>query len=244
MNDGCGRKRNRLLVLTGLTAILIAATGVASAYVIGHHTQNLLAWRPAGIPASVPLDRINLMALSPVPARAAPGFTLTDQNGRVLPLSAFRGKVIVLEFMDPHCTDICPIVSAEFTDAYHDLRKLAAKVVFAAVNVNQYHTAVADVAAFSRDHQLTSIPDWHFFTGPVASLRTVWRDYNVAVQAPGPDADIIHSSVVYFIDPAGRERYLASPEADHTKSGASYLPAGQVAAWGQGIAQIAGLLAG
>jgi hypothetical protein len=172
MNDGRGRKRNRLLVLAGLTAILIAATGVASAYVIGRHTQNLLAWRPAGIPASVPLDRINLMAL------------------------------------------------------------------------NHYHTAVADVAAFSRDHQLTSIPDWHFFTGPVASLRTVWRDYNVAVQAPGPDADIIHSSVVYFIDPAGRERYLASPEADHTKSGASYLPAGQVAAWGQGIAQIAGLLAG
>jgi hypothetical protein len=33
------------------------------------------------------------MELSPVPARAAPGFTLTDQDGRVRPLSAFRGKV-------------------------------------------------------------------------------------------------------------------------------------------------------
>ena len=59
------------------------------------------------------------MELSPVPARAAPGFTLTDQDGHVLPLSALRGKVVVLEFMDPHCTDICPIVSAEFTEAYH-----------------------------------------------------------------------------------------------------------------------------
>jgi hypothetical protein len=110
--------------------------------------------------------------------------------------------------------------------------------------VNQYHTAVADVAVFSREHQLISIPDWHFLTGPVAGLRTMWRDYNVAVQAPGPDADVIHSSVVYFIDPKGRERYLASPEADHTKSGASYLPVSKIAAWGQGIAQIAGLLAG
>ena len=44
------------------------------------------------------------MALSPVPARAAPGFTLTDQDGHVLPLSALRGRVVVLEFMDPHCT--------------------------------------------------------------------------------------------------------------------------------------------
>jgi protein SCO1/2 len=90
------------------------------------------------------------MELSPVPARPAPGFTLTDQDGRVRPLSAFRGKVVVLEFMDPHCTDICPIVSAEFTDAYRDLGRQAGQVVFAAVNVNQYHHAVADVAAYSR----------------------------------------------------------------------------------------------
>jgi protein SCO1 len=155
-----------------------------------------------------------------------------------------RGKVVVLEFMDPHCTDICPIVSAEFTDAYHDLGRLAGQVVFAAVNVNQYHHAIADVAAYSREHQLTSIPSWHFLTGPVPRLRDVWNAYDVAVQAPGPDADIVHSSLVYFIDRVGRERYLASPQADHTASGSSYLPAGQLAAWGQGIAQVARTLAG
>ena len=94
--------------------------------------------------------------------------------------------------MDPHCTDICPIVSAEFNDAYRDLGRLAGQVVFAAVNVNQYHHAVADVAAYSRAHQLTSIPSWHFLTGPVPRLRAVWTAYNVAVQAPGPDADIVH----------------------------------------------------
>ena len=241
MNSDHG-KRNRRLAAAGLTAVLVAATAAASAYAVGRRHRNPAALRPSGIPASVPLSRVNLMGLSPLPARPAPGFTLTDQDGRVLPLSAFRGKVVVLEFMDPHCTDICPIVSDEFTSAYRDLGKLAGKVVFAAVNVNQYHTAVTDVAAFSREHQLTTIPDWHFLTGPVPSLRAVWRDYDVDVQAPGPDADIVHSSVVYFIDPAGRERYLASPQADHTKSGASYLPADQIAAWGQGIAQIATLL--
>jgi hypothetical protein len=101
-------------------------------------------------------------------------------------------------------------VSAEFTDAYHDLGRQAGQVVFAAVNVNQYHHAVADVAAYSRAHLLTSIPSWHFFTGPVPRLRAVWNAYNIAVQAPGPDADIVHSSVVDFIDPGGRERYLAA----------------------------------
>ena len=66
-----------------------------------------------------------------------------------MPLVGLRGKVVVLEFMDPHCVDICPIVSQEFVDAYHDLGPLAAKVVFVAVNVNQYHATVADIAAFS-----------------------------------------------------------------------------------------------
>jgi cytochrome oxidase Cu insertion factor (SCO1/SenC/PrrC family) len=234
--------RKPLLTLAALAAVLIAAGVTATAYgLTGHHRSQ--AARPSGIPAAMPDSQVNLMELSPVPARPAPGFTLTDQDGRVLSLSAFRGKVVVLEFMDPHCTDICPIVSAEFTDAYRDLGQHADQVVFAAVNVNQYHHAIADVAAYSRAHQLTSIPSWHFLTGPVPRLRAVWNDYGVAVQAPGPDADIVHSSLVYFIDPSGRERYLASPQADHTTSGRSYLPPDQIAAWGQGIAQVARLLA-
>ena len=39
-----------------------------------------------------------------------------------------------------------------------------------------------------------------------------------------------------------RKRLLTM--ADHTSSGASYLPADQIAAWGRGIAQVATLLAG
>jgi cytochrome oxidase Cu insertion factor (SCO1/SenC/PrrC family) len=162
----------RVLVMTGLTTVLIAIGLTASAYAIIRHADRQPA-RPSGIPASVPDSQVNLMGLAAVPATPAPGSTLTDQNGRVLPLSAFRGKVVVLEFMDPHCTDICPIVSAEFVDAYHDLGRLAGHVVFAAVNVNQYHTSVADVAAFSREHQLASVPGCHFFTGPMPRLRAV-----------------------------------------------------------------------
>jgi cytochrome oxidase Cu insertion factor (SCO1/SenC/PrrC family) len=183
------------------------------------------------------------MGLSPVPVRPPPSFTLTDQNGRTLSLASLRGKVVVLEFMDPHCTDICPIMSQQHVDAYRDLGPLAGKVVFAAVNVNQYHAAVSDMMAYSREQRLTTIPGCHFFTGPVPDLRKVWDGDEIAVQAPSPDADIVHTSAVYFIDPAGRERFIAAPMADHTSSGASYLPASQISGWGQGIAQVARTLA-
>jgi cytochrome oxidase Cu insertion factor (SCO1/SenC/PrrC family) len=117
-------------------------------------------------------------------------------------------------------------------------------VVFLAVNVNRYHLRVADVAAFSAEQRLTTLPSWHFLTGPFPGLRAVWEAYNVAVDAPSPNADVIHSSVMYFIDPEGRERYLASPMADHTRGGSSYLPADRLAAWGQGIALVARSLGG
>jgi cytochrome oxidase Cu insertion factor (SCO1/SenC/PrrC family) len=237
--------RRTALAAAGTVAVLLIA-GLVTAAVAGrrHDTAAALAaQRPSGIPASVSLPVINLMGLSPVPAKAAPGFRLTDQQGRTLTLSSLRGKVVVLNFMDPHCTDICPLVSQEFVDARHDLGQRAGQVVFAAVNVNQFFNRVSDVAAFSSEHQLSSIPSWHFFTGAVTSLQAAWRAYDVTVEAPEPGADIVHTSVMYFIAPDGRERYIAVPMDDHTASGNAYLPASQIAAWGRGIAQVAGSLA-
>jgi cytochrome c oxidase assembly factor CtaG/cytochrome oxidase Cu insertion factor (SCO1/SenC/PrrC family) len=232
---------SRWKVATAAAAAAILIAGIVTAVIaLSQRDANPLAGqRPPGIPASVSLPAINLMGLSPVPGKAAPGFRLTDQHGQTLALSSLRGKVVVLNFMDPHCTDICPLVSQEFIDAQRDLGPAAGQVVFVAVNVNQYFNRVSDMAAFSNEHQLSSIPSWHFFTGPVSSLQAAWSGYGVAVQAPNPDADIVHTSVMYFIGPDGRERYIAMPMTDHTASGTAYLPAGQISAWGQGIAQVA-----
>jgi hypothetical protein len=44
-------------------------------------------------------------------------------------------------------------------------------VVFAAVNVNKYHNAIADIPAFSREHRQSPISGWHFLTGSGSELR-------------------------------------------------------------------------
>jgi cytochrome oxidase Cu insertion factor (SCO1/SenC/PrrC family) len=232
----------RLALLCGLATVLLGALVAVPAYLIARHTKPhppAQLPRVSGLPSTVSTKLASLMVLSPLPKTAAPGFTLTDQNGHTLSLGSLRGKAVVLQFMDPHCTDICPIVSQEYVRAYHDLGPLASKVVFAAVNVNVYHAGVADMAEYSRAQGLTTIPDWHFFTGPTRDLKHVWSGYNITVRAPNPDADVVHTSVVYFIDPSGRERYLAIPEVDHNKSGAAYLPGSEIAAWGHGIALVA-----
>jgi hypothetical protein len=49
---------------------------------------------------------------------------------------------------------------------------------------------------------------------------------------------------VLFIDPSGRERYVATPMADYTAKGKAYLPAAPLAQWGQGIALVSRHLIG
>lgn len=228
-------KLPRLLYVALIVLIVFSVTFAVLAVRL-HHSQDAPGViRPSGVPASVSTHIADLMALSPVPARPAPNFTLTDQNGRTMSLSSFKGKAVVLEFMDPHCIDICPIVSREFVDAYHNLGSNASKVVFIAINVNQYYASVADMATFTTEHQLNVIPSWHFFTGTVGQLTAIWHAYGVEVIAPNPNKDIVHTSIIYFIDPSGRERFLANPVVDHTRKGTAFLPAPSITSWGQGI---------
>jgi cytochrome oxidase Cu insertion factor (SCO1/SenC/PrrC family) len=240
-----GRRRRRpSLFLIACLMVAALCVGLFGALIVRYReAQNSVATvRPPGIPAIIPTPLVDLMQLSATPKVAAPNFDLVDQAGRTFSLASFRGRSVILQFMDPHCTDICPIVSQEYVDAYRDLGRSASKAVFIAVNVNPYVRTTAAMAAFSRAHQLDSIASWHFFTGSLSELEAVWHDYGIYVRAPSPSADVIHTSVVYFIDPHGRERYLATPTDDHTANGTAYLPSGPLNEWGQGISLIAGQL--
>lgn len=217
-----------LLVIVALIAVVVVRRSASTANQI----------RPSGIPGNISTPVASLMELSPAPNVIAPGFTLTDQNGKTISLLSLRGKSVVLEFMDPNCTDICPIVSQEFVDAYHNLGSSAKNVAFVAINVNKYHLSTSDVAKFTNEHGLNAISNWHFFTGPLTTLSSVWNAYGISVVAPSPTADVQHSSEIFFIGPHGHERYIASPIVNHTKAGTAFLPANQLSTWGKGISSV------
>jgi len=233
-------RRSSILLYGGALLGGIAFATVFAFAVTRLHARNEPAhFRPTGIPASVSTSLADMMQLSPVPPVTAPGFTLTDQSGRQVSLASFRGSTVVLTFMDSHCTDICPLVSREVIDAHRELGSTARRVVFVAVNVNPYHRRVSEVASYSSAQHLDSIGSWYFLTGSLKSLHAVWDHYQIQVEAPSRNADVIHTSLVYFIDPSGHERYVTSPMVDHTKKGLAFLPPGQLAAWARGTALVA-----
>jgi len=143
----------------------------------------------------------------------APDFQLTDQNGSLISLSDFRGKVVILTFMDSKCTDTCPLTAAHFREAYRQLNQNEVKqVVFLGVNVNVEESAVVDVLETTHAWRLDEITDWHFLTGSRDSLEPVWKEYGVAAEHNPDGHSMMHTPGTFLIDPSGQERwYISTP---------------------------------
>jgi protein SCO1 len=143
----------------------------------------------------------------------APDFQLTDQNGSLINLSDFRGKVVVLTFMDSVCTDTCPLTAAQFRQAYRQFdQNESSQVAFIGVNVNIEANQVADISEITKTWNLEEIPSWHFLTGKREELEPVWKDYGVAVSPSADGTEIMHTPGVFLIDPAGQKRwYISTP---------------------------------
>ncbi len=230
--------RVRLLLVLGVGVVVLASVAGIALRQQSSPTGPPAAIRVSGLPPAISTDLANLMQLGTLPGTPAPEFALIDQNGTKVSLNDYRGRAVVLEFMDPNCVDICPIVSQEYLLAYRALGADAAKVAFLAINVNPFHLDPAAMDKYSIAHGLAAIPSWRFLGGPLPEVQNAWAAYHVQVKAPNPTADVVHTSVVYFIDPQGRERYLAFPMVDHTASGSAFLPAGTQQQWSTGLALV------
>jgi protein SCO1 len=144
-------------------------------------------------------------------AGEAPDFRLTNQQGSVIRLSDFRGKVVVLTFMDSKCTDTCPITAVHFREVYRQLTSTEeAQVVFVGVNVNVEENDVSDVLEATCNWHLDEIPTWHFLTGSHEVLEPVWEEYGVAAVHSHEGNAIMHTPGTFLIDPLGQKRWYVS----------------------------------
>src|ERR1700761_5265027 len=134
--------------------------------------------------------------------KQAPDFTLTNQFGEQMSLSQFKGRVTVLSFEDPECTDICPLTTQPMVLAKELLGSAGKTVQLLGVDANPTAVKTADVLDYSRAHGLTN--QWDYLTGSVPELKAVWKDYNIAVQVANGDID--HTPALYVIDAQGKLR--------------------------------------
>ena len=141
----------------------------------------------------------------------APAFRLEDENGAPVSLSAFRGRPVIVTFIDPLCHDFCPIEARRLSDLVRSL-PVASRPAIVAVSVNVYGNARTTLLKDSREWQVA--PQWNWGVGTAAQLASVWKRYHIAVVATPKKVkgtivhDVAHTEASYLIDAAGYERAL------------------------------------
>jgi cytochrome oxidase Cu insertion factor (SCO1/SenC/PrrC family) len=131
----------------------------------------------------------------------APRFALRDQHGRRVSLVSYRGRTVVLLFMDSLCRQECPIEGRSLAVA---VRQVPAAdrpaVLIVSVNLRDTPSTIADAASH---WNLPAGYEW--LLGTHAQLARVWSDYHIAV-LPTKDGGVDHSDAFYVIDRHGDER--------------------------------------
>jgi protein SCO1/2 len=131
----------------------------------------------------------------------SPDFTLHDQDGRPVSVSALRGRVLAITFLDSHCKQLCPLEGDQLGQAQHALGA-AAKLSLLVVSVAPATDTPSSERAFAATHQWSG--DWHWLTGTPDQLAQVWKAYSIAVE--GTPDNVLHSTVLYLIDKNGFQR--------------------------------------
>jgi protein SCO1/2 len=130
----------------------------------------------------------------------APLFRLRDQHGRRVSLASFRGRSVVIAFMDSLCTAECPLEAAQLAAAIRPL-DAGSRPQLVIVSVDLADTP-RTVAAAARKWRLPKGYEW--LMGTRAELAPVWRAYRIVVKVT--KTDILHSDAFYVVDRNGDER--------------------------------------
>jgi protein SCO1/2 len=140
------------------------------------------------------------------PGITAPGWTLTDQNGRRAALSGYRGQVLILTFLSATQTGTSPLVAQQIRGALDELPRPAAAI---AISADPAADTPSRVRAFLAAASLSGRME--YLTGTAEQLRPLWRSYRITPASAGR-ARFERAATVLLIDARGRERVLFGVE--------------------------------
>jgi cytochrome oxidase Cu insertion factor (SCO1/SenC/PrrC family) len=196
-----GRRLLRVVALAGLLAL--AACGASGGSGASGGGAPMMGQADAG-QSKAAGNNPDLDTGTSLGGAAAPDIKLTNQFGQPMSMSQFRGKVVILAFVDSECTTICPLTTVSMVQARQLLGAAGQQVQLLGVDANPDATAVRNVMAYSQAHAMVN--QWDFLTGSDTQLKAVWRAYHIYVQVERGDID--HTPALFVIDQRGREREI------------------------------------
>ena len=142
--------------------------------------------------------------------KPAPQFTLRASDGRVVRLSDFLGKVVVLHFIYAGCKDVCPLHAERIAEIQRMINRTPMRtlVQFISISTDPEHDTLEILRAFGREHGLDDT-NWVFLTTlpnqPSDLTRKLVEAYGHKFRRVA-DGSLIHGVVTHVIDREGRWR--------------------------------------
>lgn len=136
-------------------------------------------------------------------------FTLTEDTGRTVNASDFRGHLTMLYFGYTSCPDVCPATMAKLHSALGRLpdgEGADARVLFVTVDPKR------DTAKRLREYTAHFGPQFIGLRATPDELTELTKRYRVTYGYGKPDAhgdyEVSHSSAVFVFDPQGKARLI------------------------------------
>ena len=132
----------------------------------------------------------------------APDFALISQDGALVKLADFRGKVVAVTFIFTKCTDTCPVLTPMMSFVQDRLgADFGSKITFVSITVDPERDSPQVLREYGEAFGANFV-GWTFVTGSPSDIRDVTRRYGVfATKADNSNVD--HTFLTSIIDPRG-----------------------------------------
>ena len=160
-----------------------------------------------------PLSESELPPHELLMGETVPDIPMVNQAGHSLDIPQFRGKAVLLTFIDTQCTEDCPIITGRFqkvdqllradTPAYDASHLLSISIDPA----NDTPPVLRRYGLQYLDGNAAGFAHWDFVVLTPANLKKLAKDFGVMYR-PSGDGDIVHTMVTVLIAPDGTVRQV------------------------------------
>lgn len=141
-----------------------------------------------------------------------PDYTFTNQLGKVIRLSEYRGQACVLNFIFTRCPfpTFCPRASKGFQEAQDQLKAMAGGPTnwhFLSITIDPGHDTPARLRGYGKSYDADP-RHWSFLTGTLEDITAIAEQFGLQFWRDNPDALPNHNMRTVVVDAAGRVQWV------------------------------------
>jgi protein SCO1/2 len=131
--------------------------------------------------------------------RALGTYTFRDRQNRIVPLTAFRGKPLIISMIYTSCYQICSMTTRYLAEMVRVARGGLGSDAFNVVTIGfdtRFDTPVA-MAAFARQQRVADEPNWRFLSTDADTIQRLAKDLGFSFyRSPKGFEHVVQSTVV------------------------------------------------